>query len=108
LVERPVDKAENEDLMRFAVSATSPSGDLTALDFWIDAPVEVAGRSGDFRCAYEVQPVGLRGAVVGHDPLRTIRWAILEMRVKLIHRFPGWTLRYRDGQPIDLDYEENF
>lgn len=90
--------------MEFHITATGPDGTRSDVTFRISAP-ERAGRD-DYICSYRVDPLGLNGTVLAGDPFKAVRWALLEMRVKLVHRFAGWTFLYPDGRPILLDYDE--
>ena len=91
--------------MEFRITATSPDGTRSEVAFTISAP-EPADQADDYICRYRVDPLGLEGSVVAGDPFQAMRWALHQIRIKLVHRFAGWTFLYPDGRSIQLDYEE--
>ncbi len=91
--------------MEFHVTATSPDGIRSDVLITIFAP-EPAGQAHDYICRYRVDPLGLGGSVVAGNPFQAVRWALFEMRIKLVHRFAGWTFLHPDGRSSLLDYDE--
>lgn len=91
--------------MEFLVAAMSPDGVRSDVRITLSAP-EPADHADDYICHYRVDPLGLNGSAIAGDPFKAVRWALFEMRVKLVHRFAGWTFFHRGGRPISLDYDE--
>jgi hypothetical protein len=82
------------------------SGEYFEVMASFSAPSEIAGPHGGYVCRYEVKPLGLIGSALGTNPFQAIRFAALQVRVKLVHRYPDLRLVQDDGEIVPIDYEE--
>lgn len=82
------------------------SGESVNLLVSFGVPGESVGPLQGYVCKYEIGQIGLVGSALGADPLAAVRFAIFQVRIKLVHRYPDLRLVQANGDIVPLDYEE--